>query len=131
MDQFFGFAEIYDSEWFFLWTPEQPPIATVQYIIKYRKERICPSNTLKSLISSTTIINLCNKIYINHQQNIAVDKKPATKNLQSNQDMIIYSTDKGGKIVIMNRNEYIEEHKMQKATIGQYFLRTNKNKTQR
>ena len=40
--------------------------------------------------------------------------------------MIIYSTDKGGKIVIMNRNEYIEEHKIQKATTGQYVLRTNR-----
>ena len=61
---------------------------------------------------------------MNHQQNITVDEKLAIKNLQANQDVIIHSADKEGKIVIMNRNKYIEECK--KTTIGQYFLRTNR-----
>ena len=50
---------------------------------------------------------------MNHQQNITVDEKLAIKNLQANQDVIIHSTDKEGKIVIMNRNEYIEDGKKQ------------------
>ena len=42
------------------------------------------------------IINLCDKKYINHQQYIT--KKLVTKNLQSNQDIIIHSADtKEGK----------------------------------
>ena len=70
---------------------------------------------LNQFISSIKngIINLCNKKYINHEQNITVDEKLAIKNLQANQDIIIHSADKGGKIVIMNRNEYIEECKKQ------------------
>ena len=70
---------------------------------------------LNQFISSIKngIINLCNKKYINHQQNITVDEKLAIKNLQANQDIIIHSADNGGKIVIMNRNEYIEECKKQ------------------
>ena len=55
------------------------------------------------------IINLCNKKYINYQQNITVDEKLAIKNLQANQDIITHNADKGGKTIIMNRNEYIEE----------------------
>ena len=68
---------------------------------------------LNQFISSTKngIINLCNKKYINHQQNITVDEKLAIKNLQANQDIIIHIADKGGKIVIMNKSEYIEECK--------------------
>ena len=57
------------------------------------------------------IINLCNKKYINYQQNITVDEKLAIKNLQANQDIITHNADKGGKTIIMNRNEYIEEGK--------------------
>ena len=49
---------------------------------------------------------------------MTVDEKLAIKNLQANQYIIIHSTDKGGKIVIMKRNK--------KTTIGQYFLQTNK-----
>ena len=45
--------------------------------------------------------------------NITADEKLAIKNVQSNQDVIIHSADKGGKIVIINRNEYIEECKKQ------------------
>ena len=36
---------------------------------------------------------------------MTVDEKLAIKNLQANQDIIIHSTDKGGKIVIMKRNK--------------------------
>ena len=70
---------------------------------------------LNQFISSmkNRIINLCNKEYINHQQNITADEKLAIKNLQANQDIIIHSADTGRKIVIMNRNEYIEECKKQ------------------
>ena len=57
------------------------------------------------------VINLCNKKYINHQQNITFDEKLAIKNLQANQDIITHNADKGGKIIIMNRNEYIEDGK--------------------
>ena len=57
------------------------------------------------------IINLCNKKYINYQQNITVEEKLAIKNLQANQDIITHNADKGGKTIIMNRNEYIEEGK--------------------
>ena len=55
------------------------------------------------------IINLCKNKHINHQQNITIEEKLAIKNLQSNQNIIIHSADKGGKIVIMNRNDYKEE----------------------
>ena len=50
---------------------------------------------------------------INQEQNITVEEKLAIKNLQSNQDIIIHSVDKGKRIVIMNRNKYIEECKKQ------------------
>ena len=70
-------------------------------------------NLINVFYKNTGIINLCNKKYINQQQNITVDGKLAIKNLQDNQDIIINSADKGGKIVIMNRNEYIEECKKQ------------------
>ena len=59
------------------------------------------------------IINLRDKMYINHQQNIPIDEELAIKNLQGNQDIIIHSTDKGEKVVIMNRSEYIEECRKQ------------------
>ena len=36
---------------------------------------------------------------------MTVDEKLAIKNLQANQDIIIHSTGKGGKIVIMKRNK--------------------------
>ena len=69
---------------------------------------------LNQYISSINngILNWCNKKYINHQQN-SIDEKLAIKNFQANQDIIIHSADKGGKMVIMNRNEYIEECKNQ------------------
>ena len=40
---------------------------------------------LNQYISSikNRIINLCNKKYLSHQQNITVDQKPAMKNVQS------------------------------------------------
>ena len=53
------------------------------------------------------ITNLCNKKYINHQQK-SVDEKLAIKNFQANQDIMIHSADK--------------HRRMQKSTIGQYFL---------
>ena len=43
------------------------------------------------------LINLCNKMYIIHQQNITADEELAIKNLQADQDIIIPSADKGGK----------------------------------
>ena len=52
-------------------------------------------------------------MYINHQQNIPIDEELAIKNLQGNQDIIIHSTDKGEKVVTMNRSEYIEECRKQ------------------
>ena len=70
-------------------------------------------NLINVFYKNTGIINLWNKKYINQQQSITVDGKLAIKNLQDNQDIIINSADKGGKIVIMNRNEYIEECKKQ------------------
>ena len=70
------------------------------------------------------IINLCNKKYINHQQNITVDEKLSIKYLPANQDITMNSADTGRKIVIMNGNKYVEESK--KITIGQYFLLTNR-----
>ena len=42
---------------------------------------------------------------------MTVDEKLAIKNLQANQDIITHNADKGGKTIIMNRNEYIEEGK--------------------
>ena len=55
------------------------------------------------------------KTYINHHQNITVDEKLAIKNLKPNKDIIIHSADKGGKILIINRKESIEEFKKQQS----------------
>ena len=76
------------------------------------------------------IINLCNKKYINLQQNITVDEKLAIKNLQANQDIIIHSADKGGKIVIVNRNEYIEECNKQLSD-STFFEQTDESNLQK
>ena len=52
------------------------------------------------------------KIYqSSSKQNITTEEKLSIKNLQSNHDIIINSADKGGEIVIINRNEYIENAK--------------------
>ena len=48
---------------------------------------------------------------MNHQQNITIDEKLFIKNLQYNQGIVIFRADKGGKIVIMNRDQFIEECK--------------------
>ena len=76
------------------------------------------------------IINLCNKKYINHQQNITFDEKLAIKNLKANQNIIIHSADKRGKIVIMNRNEYKEECKKQLSD-STFYKQTDESNLQK
>ena len=48
-----------------------------------------------------------------HQSSTNHPSKTSHQNLQAHQDIIIDTADKGGKIVIMNRNEYKEECKKQ------------------
>ena len=50
---------------------------------------------------------------MNHQQNITIDEKLFIKNLQYNQGIIIFRADKGGKIVILNRDQSIKDCKKQ------------------
>ena len=76
------------------------------------------------------IINLCNKKYINHQQNITFDEKLAIKNLKANQNIIIHSADKRGKIVIMNRNEYKGECKKQLSD-STFYKQTDESNLQK
>ena len=87
-------------------------------------------NLINVFYKNTGIINLWNKKYINQQQNITVDGKLAIKNLQDNQDIIINSADKGGKIVIMNRNEYIEECKKQLSD-STFYQQTDQSNLQK
>ena len=68
--------------------------------------------------------------YFNQQQNVTVDGKLAIKNLQDNQDIIINSADKGGEIVIMNRNEYIEECKKQLSD-STFYQQTDQSNLQK
>ena len=87
-------------------------------------------NLINVFYKNTGIINLWNKKYINQQQNITVDGKLAIKNLQDNQNIIINSADKGGKIVIMNRNEYIEECKKQLSD-STFYQQTDQSNLQK
>ena len=87
-------------------------------------------NLINVFYKNTGIINLWNKKYISQQQNITVDGKLAIKNLQDNQDIIINSADKGGKIVIMNRNEYIEECKKQLSD-STFYQQTDQSNLQK
>ena len=87
-------------------------------------------NLINVFYKNTGIINLWNKKYINQQQNVTVDGKLAIKNLQDNQDIIINSADKGGKIVIMNRNEYIEECKKQLSD-STFYQQTDQSNLQK
>ena len=87
-------------------------------------------NLINVFYKNTGIINLWNKKYINQQQNITVDGKLAIKNLQDNQDIIINSADKGGKIVIMNKNEYIEECKKQLSD-STFYQQTDQSNLQK
>ena len=87
-------------------------------------------NLIDVFYKNTGIINLWNKKYINQQQKITVDGKLAIKNLQDNQDIIINSADKGGKIVIMNRNEYIEECKKQLSD-STFYQQTDQSNLQK
>ena len=46
-----------------------------------------------------------------HQSSTKHPSKTSHQNLQANQDIVIHTADKGGKIVIRNRKEYVEECK--------------------
>ena len=56
----------------------------------------------------SAITDLCKKPFT-YISNISNEESNALKNLQSRDDIVIHSADKGGKIVIMNKVDYIKE----------------------
>ena len=56
----------------------------------------------------SAITDLCKKPFT-YIPNISNEESNALKNLQSRDDIIIHSADKGGKIVVMNKADYIKE----------------------
>ena len=48
-----------------------------------------------------------------HTSNLTTQEREALKNLMKNEDLVIKEADKGGRIVVMNKKDYVEECKKQ------------------
>ena len=66
-------------------------------------------NTVELMVKSNEIDLLKNHTFNMKQQNISPKEREAMKELSRNTDIIIKPADKGGAIVILNRNDYLRE----------------------
>ena len=69
-----------------------------------------PSDSLSTYISAIKkgVVDLLHKPNRN-PSNMTIQEREALKSLRSNEQIVIQEADKGGKIVVMNRQDYIEE----------------------
>ena len=69
-----------------------------------------PSRVLTTYISAVKkdVSDMINKPNYN-KPNMTIEEREALKSLRKKEDIIIQSADKGGKIVVMDRLEYVDK----------------------
>ena len=69
------------------------------------------------------------KIPKNKFNNISKDERTAIKNLSTDKSIVIKQADKGGAVVVMNRNDYIKEGKRQLSD-NKFYIQTENDLTE-
>ena len=78
------------------------------YITPYFHPSISASPNLEKYIASTKsdVKNLIEKQGGNNQFNLSSSERPTLRSLKERNDIVITSADKGGKVVILDKEEY-------------------------